>query len=181
MTICKYRHDTLDPKPSRRGITSVSTDVDRLLGPKTLDQLRILEGQVAEKLQSNEPIDEEYWENLLESITVYKAKAQLSKIYVSVVDTLLQKFREQQIEMARGFQKQFNSISENSIPVNSRTTLLSHTESFDPEPILKIRPEDKGLEIIDEAKLTERVVIRLSYWYASANLILADFPSENRT
>ncbi|KAL8401330.1 hypothetical protein RB596_008222 [Gaeumannomyces avenae] len=59
---------------------SVAASVDKLLGPKSYEQLEALEKQIRAKLDSNEQIDPDYWENLLKSLLVYKAKARLNVI-----------------------------------------------------------------------------------------------------
>ncbi|KAK6210557.1 hypothetical protein LQW54_006165 [Pestalotiopsis sp. IQ-011] len=63
-----------------RAVSSVSADVDRILGPKSLEQLEKLEGQIRTKLRSDEAIDTDYWGQLLKSLLVYKAKANLRNI-----------------------------------------------------------------------------------------------------
>lgn len=52
----------------------VEADIARLLEGKSYDQLTALEATVRGKLSSREPIDVDYWEGLLRSIEVWKAK-----------------------------------------------------------------------------------------------------------
>ncbi|KAK4465160.1 mid region of cactin-domain-containing protein [Cladorrhinum samala] len=81
LALCGDRRGKLKPQgPEGRAVTSVASDVDRILSPKTLEQLEALEKQIKAKLQSNEPIDTDYWEQLLKSLLVYKAKAQLKSV-----------------------------------------------------------------------------------------------------
>ena len=63
--------------------TSVALEIDRLLGSKSLLELDTLLDQVKRKLQSDEPIDVEYWEQLQQSIDVCKARAELDNLYCS--------------------------------------------------------------------------------------------------
>lgn len=63
----------------------MSSDIDRLLSPKSFEDLEALEIQINRKLDSNEPIDTDYWEQLLKSLLVWKAKAKLKKLYQSVL------------------------------------------------------------------------------------------------
>lgn len=46
-----------------------------------------MELQIKGKLESNEPIDTDYWEQLLKSLHVWKAKAKVKKVYQSVLDS----------------------------------------------------------------------------------------------
>ena len=101
----------------------VSTDVDRLLGPKSLDQLKTLEKQISCKLQSNDPIDVEYWEQLLRSISIYKAKAELGGLYNSIIQG---RMAELQLEQTREATIAKNKLS--MVLVSSETPSLSLTE-----------------------------------------------------
>ncbi|CRK28623.1 hypothetical protein BN1723_014152 [Verticillium longisporum] len=87
-TICSERRQKLEPQgPDDRVVSAVSSDVDKILSPKTYEQLEALEKQVKAKLQSNEDIDTDYWEQLLRSLLVWKAKAKLKKVYEAVKES----------------------------------------------------------------------------------------------
>ncbi|KAI0810233.1 mid region of cactin-domain-containing protein [Xylaria sp. FL0064] len=75
--------------PEARAVSAVTSDVDKILGPKSLEQLEKLEGQIQAKLRSDEVMDTDYWEQLLKSLQVYKAKARLKKIYDTIRDNRL--------------------------------------------------------------------------------------------
>ncbi|KAG1063716.1 hypothetical protein G6F42_027152 [Rhizopus arrhizus] len=47
---------------------TVNQDIHRVLSGKTVSQLSVLQNQIQKKLASNEPIDVEYWENLLKEL-----------------------------------------------------------------------------------------------------------------
>jgi len=163
-------------KPSNvsgRTVISVFADVDRLLGPKSLEQLSVLEKQISEKLQSKEPIDVEYWEQLLRNIGVYKAKAELNKVYKSVIDSRLQALKEQQVTEAELVREKLTVLSEygttldddrvDNAPLGDSTRSPLRTMSFsmqmDPEPMLKIKAEDRSLEVVAESEFLGKIVI----------------------
>jgi hypothetical protein len=81
-TLCQHQRTKLDPN-SREGrvVSSVSDDIDRILAPKTYEQLEALEKQIRAKLQSDEDIDTDYWGQLLSNLLVWKSKANLKKIF----------------------------------------------------------------------------------------------------
>ncbi|CCF35895.1 hypothetical protein CH063_07586 [Colletotrichum higginsianum] len=68
-------------------MTTVSEDVDKILRPKTYEQLDTLESQIKAKLRSNDDIDVDYWEQLLRSLLVWKAKAKLKKVYEAISES----------------------------------------------------------------------------------------------
>ncbi|PTB66026.1 hypothetical protein BBK36DRAFT_1203494 [Trichoderma citrinoviride] len=80
-TLCADRRAKLDPQGHEgRVVSSVAEDIDKILAPKTYEQLETLEQQIKAKLRSNEDIDTDYWEQLLRSLRVWKAKATLARI-----------------------------------------------------------------------------------------------------
>lgn len=80
--LCADQKEKLAPQGHEgRVVGSVSSDIDKILAPKTFDQLEALEKQIKAKLRSDEDIDTDYWEQLLRSLRLWKSKAALSTIY----------------------------------------------------------------------------------------------------
>ena len=128
-------------------------------------ELTALEKQISGKLQSNEPIDVEYWEQLLKSVGVYKAKSELHTIYESVIQSRLDIFkREQGAEAANlGERLQLvlegHTILDNHAPTFAQgITEVQHSQQLDPEPELKLRAEDKNLEVLEEERFLDGLV-----------------------
>lgn len=76
-----------------RAVSAVSSEIDKILSPKTYEQLEGLEKQIKAKLQSDEQIDTDYWEQLLKSLLVFKAKANLRKICDAIKEGRLEELR----------------------------------------------------------------------------------------
>lgn len=94
-SLCATRIAKMKPERNEeRVVSSVADDIDKILAPKTYDQLVTLEGQIKGKLQSNEDIDTDYWEALLRSLAVWKAKATLTKVYKAIVDNRGERLRQ---------------------------------------------------------------------------------------
>ena len=170
--ICKDHQKRLAPVQSHGRMTnSISADVDRLLSPKNLEQLAALEKQISTKLQSNEPIDVEYWEQLLQNVEVYKSKAELNAVYKSVIQNRLVDFRTEQALEASDLSDKLRLVLENSEfdSPGSAPTSIPYSRKLDPEPMLRLRTEDKSLDMIDEKQFLERVksdrqrVLKLGY------------------
>lgn len=86
--LCDDRRQKLKPQSHEgRAVNSVASEIDKILSPKTFEQLEALEKQIKAKLQSNEPIDTDYWEQLLKSLLVWKAKAKLEKVYETIKES----------------------------------------------------------------------------------------------
>jgi Cactus-binding C-terminus of cactin protein/Conserved mid region of cactin len=72
--------------PESRAVTSVADDINALLGSKSHDQLLTLESQVQRKLSSDEPVDVDYWQQLLRSLKIWKARARIRDFHVPFAD-----------------------------------------------------------------------------------------------
>lgn len=150
--ICKDRQKRLRVGgPEGRAVSSVSSDIDKLLGPKTYEQLEVLEGQIRTKLESNEPIDTDYWQQLLDSLLVWKAKAKLKKVYQDVLESRLKQLREANEQKALQAQQTLRSAGVQS------TGPVVYSAKLDPDPLLEIPSKDKGLEVIDESAFLKGV------------------------
>ena len=174
--ICNDRREKLKPAGREgRAVSSVAADVDKLLGPKTYEQLEGLEKQIRAKLRSNEPIDVDYWEQLLRNLLIYKAKAKLKKVYQSVLDNRLDTLRKQQEEDAEGVRSRLQEmlagpikVLEEGVDVRDSAANVSsivrrqpafrYSQTHDPEPLLKLHSEDKSSEVVDESAFLEKVV-----------------------
>ncbi|KAK7742248.1 hypothetical protein SLS53_004391 [Cytospora paraplurivora] len=94
LTLCNDRRQKLQGYDHEgRAISSVSSDVDRILGPKDFERLEALEKQIEAKLKSDEHIDTDYWGGLLKCLPVYKAKARLKTICEEIKENRLQQLR----------------------------------------------------------------------------------------
>ncbi|EXJ83304.1 hypothetical protein A1O1_06923 [Capronia coronata CBS 617.96] len=162
--ICKDRQKKLRASgPEGRAVSSVASDIDKLLAPKTHEQLEVLEKQIRNKLDSNEPIDTDYWQQLLDSLLVWKAKAKLKKVYQDVLDSRLQQLRQENERKAHQAQQDFKDASVTT------TDPIQYSKDLDPEPLLEISAKDKTLEIQDESTFlhsvaaSRRKVINMGY------------------
>ena len=172
--ICKDHEAKIAPtKTQGRSVNPVSADVERLLSPKSLEELNALEKQIDGKLQSKEPIDVEYWEQLLRNVAVYKARAELDAVYKSIIESRLDELKHEQREQAAQAKEKLRLILNNvegmgdvateaPNPENhalvGRRSEIQYSKELDPEPLLKLHAEDKILDIIDERALLERTV-----------------------
>ncbi|KAK1147484.1 hypothetical protein N8T08_001567 [Aspergillus melleus] len=155
--ICRDRQKTAAPEG--RALSSVAADINRLLSPKTYEQLQALEVSVKRKLDSNEPIDTDYWEELLRSLSVWKARAKLKKVYQAVIDERVRGLRDQQREEAESVRAKLAPLAPVAQTALGEKPQVDERElqGLDPDPLLQVRPEDKILEIVDETAFLDQV------------------------
>lgn len=165
--ICNDRRQKLKPLgPEGRAVSSVAVDIDKLLSPKTYEQLEGLEKSIRAKLRSNENIDYDYWEQLLRSLLIWKAKAKLKKVYQSVLDSRLDTLRKQQEEEAQAVREKMQELvggagGEQSTDVSENVRIqppFPYSQAYDPEPLLKLHAEDKSSEVVDESVFLKKIV-----------------------
>lgn len=164
-TICEDKRQKLNPLSQEgRAVGSVASDVDKLLSPKSYEELETLEKQIRLKLQSDEPLDFDYWDHLLRSLLLWKARAKLKKFYQSVLDNRLETLRKKhQEDAARARVKMLQLLSPNKSSHNQsleqdtiNSSLVTQQPVFpyshldDPEPFLKLDPKEK-IGVIDES------------------------------
>ena len=132
-----------------------------------------MEKQIEGKLQSREPIDVEYWEQLLRNVAVYKARAELDAVYKSIIESRLNELKHEQRGQAAQAKEKLRLILNNvectsdvateaPNPINNalfgRRSEIQYSRDLDPEPLLKLHAEDKGLDIMDERAFVDRTV-----------------------
>ena len=115
--------------------------------------------QVKKKLDSDEPIDYDYWEQLLRSLRVWKAKAKLRRVSQEIVKERLQALRRQQAEAAASVQgnlyEMLKSADASSEP---QSTTVAYDAALDPQPLLKLRAEDKARPQTEEKTFLDSLV-----------------------
>jgi hypothetical protein len=96
---------------------------------------------------------------------VYKAKAELKKVYKSVIDSRFQALKSQQIAEAEIVKDKLSLLSEyagsatraaSDHEPNSRPIVFAG--DIDPESQLKIKTEDKTLDVMDESDFLLKIV-----------------------
>ena len=134
-------------------------DVDRLLSPNSLQELEVLEKQIFGKLQSDEPIDVEYWEMLLRNVSVYKSRAELNAVYKTIIESRLEDLRQGQRAEASNIRGKLALLLNNSRDYSAlQPRTLQYSQKIDPEPLLKIRSEDRSLDVVDEQDFLDKNV-----------------------
>nr|OQO24457.1 hypothetical protein B0A51_08566 [Rachicladosporium sp. CCFEE 5018] len=163
-TICRDRRKhSQSVQTSARGVTSVKADLDKLLGPKDLEGLEKLERQIKTKLSSNEPIDTDYWEHLLSSLLVYKARAKLRKVSQSIKALRVGGLRGKQVAEADALKVRLQARAQSAVMANGDDQISGQDQDstdrhdLDPEPLLRLRPEDKQLAILTPAEFAKQL------------------------
>lgn len=159
-TICKdRRRSSQGAQSTARGVGAVASDLDKLLGPKNLEELERLERQIRAKLSSNEPIDTDYWEHLLKSLLTHKARARLRKVSQSILEARSGGLRKQQVAEAEALRARLEAHLESSDNGSAIADPAEQSErhALDPESLLRLRPEDKSLTALTAEEFAQQL------------------------
>ncbi|KAF7776334.1 hypothetical protein Agabi119p4_4727 [Agaricus bisporus var. burnettii] len=156
MVVCKDHLERV--KDSDRigfeGTAAVESEVTALLAGKSYDDLASLQRRIQDKLTSGEPIDTDYWENLLKKLLVWKAKAKLKSFHEVVVRNRLEQLRKRQRDEA--LQAQEELLAGVARAASKKVSLVIPVDIKGTEEVgEEIEPYDRAMspELIDIAKL----------------------------
>jgi Conserved mid region of cactin/Cactus-binding C-terminus of cactin protein len=153
--------------PEGRAVSAVSSDIDRLLAPKSYEELETLETQIRAKLDSDEAIDADYWQQLLDSLLVWKARAKLKNVYQAVIDSQMADLKRKNEQEAMQAQEKLVDVL--STRGQEQFSTARPLKTADPDPLLQLQPRDKTLEMIDETAFLSgisnerRKILRIRY------------------
>ncbi|KAI9697164.1 MAG: hypothetical protein M1820_007900 [Bogoriella megaspora] len=153
--ILNERHDAKVKDRSYGLDESISGEMDTMLKKKTYDGLKLLEGQVQKKLAALDGEDRDYWNQLLRKLHLWKAKAHYTGILQSLMVSRMGAKREEAAKLAWEAQKSLMEIlsgrpTSATQELSAYSLLQTQAHPFDPEPLLKIRSEDKHIKFDDE-------------------------------
>lgn len=83
MTVCKQQRK-LVTRVIDESQSSLQTEIDKILLGKSEDQLAALERTIAQKLDSQAPIDVDYWERLYKAVRVKEAWTRLDRMFLAI-------------------------------------------------------------------------------------------------
>lgn len=146
MVVCKDRlerlrtNDRMDSE-ALKAHNAVEAELSALLSGKSYEQLVLLQKQVQAKLVSGEPVDIDYWEGLLKSLVVWKAKAKLMSLHEVVVRNRLEQLRKRQRDEALKAQHELLAgVARRSL--DKRSTIIVESGSTKPTEKDDVEPYD---------------------------------------
>ncbi|KAG7449454.1 uncharacterized protein BT62DRAFT_929417 [Guyanagaster necrorhizus] len=194
MVVCKDQLERIKVN-DRMGIetaAAVEDDITTLLSGKSYDELSSLQRQIQDKLTSGETVDNDYWENLLRRLLVWKAKAKLKSFHEVVVRNRLEQLRKRQRDEA--LQAQEELLAGVAKSASSKPWIPKDIEADVPDPdihdvqdieeydramspplidIIKLSAEDRQIDILTEqedrrALFAQRRAVAASRFVAKA-------------
>ncbi|KAI7852594.1 mid region of cactin-domain-containing protein [Circinella umbellata] len=170
IVVAEDKVNKLRKDATQRAATGVSEgvqeDVDRVLSGKSYDQLGVLQNHIMNKLSSNEPVDVEYWENLLSELVVYKAKAKLTDMHQELLAKRLNQLRSKQREEAHKVQEELQRVLEQeNVEVHGRG--VESGEGMEMEPVDQTLMEEQDRRAFEQEQEDEEQTILIEKYERS--------------
>ncbi|KAF9182681.1 hypothetical protein BGZ50_004778 [Haplosporangium sp. Z 11] len=102
LIVCEDKISELDPSRAEQGVLAprIAEDIAAKLAGKSYEELTLLQGQIQRKLGAGGAIDVDYWEALLKTLIVWKAKAKLNMIHQVILQKRLEQLKTRQLREA---------------------------------------------------------------------------------
>ncbi|KAL1925562.1 uncharacterized protein VTP21DRAFT_445 [Calcarisporiella thermophila] len=143
----------------------VNEDIEGLLRGKSFEELTVMQGQIQRKLMGDEPVDIEFWEHLLKSLTVWKARAKLKALHEDLLAKRLDQLRTRQREEALKVQEELTMAILDEEPQHAQADngaeedasskqnleeiqIEEYDRSMSPEPMERLPRDDRELPVI---------------------------------
>ncbi|KAF9902243.1 hypothetical protein EC991_005153 [Linnemannia zychae] len=180
LIVCEDKLHELDPSSKEQSVVApnIAQEMSSKMAGKTYEELTLLQGQITRKLSGGGVIDVEYWEALLKTLVVWKAKAKLNQIHQVILQKRLDQLKVRQMREAEKEKAELAAVlAMQSQDVEGNVTGLrevgeEHTEylpegedvdldgllgpsipydrAMSPEPFDTLSREDQDLEVVDQ-------------------------------
>ncbi|KAF9118506.1 hypothetical protein BGW39_001122 [Mortierella sp. 14UC] len=180
LIVCEDRLNELDTTRKEQSVVApnIAQEMSAKMAGKTYEELTLLQGQITRKLGGGGVIDVEYWESLLKTLVVWKAKAKLNQIHQVILQKRLDQLKARQMreaekekaELAAVLAMQSQDVEGNVSGLREvgeeHTEYLQDGEDIDldgllgpsipydramsPEPFDTLSREDQDLEVVDQ-------------------------------
>ncbi|KAG0036209.1 hypothetical protein BGZ82_004533 [Podila clonocystis] len=180
LIVCEDKLSELDRTRNEQSVVAphIAQDIANKLAGKSYEQLVLLQGQIQRKLAEGGAIDVDYWEALLKTLIVWKAKAKLNSIHQIVLQKRLEQLKSRQMREAEkekaelaavlamqtqevegdtsnlrhGGIEEETDMGQNDLDVDmlASTNAVPYDRSMSPEPIDTLSREDSSLAVVDQ-------------------------------
>ncbi|KAJ1657324.1 hypothetical protein IWQ61_003266 [Dispira simplex] len=96
LVVCEEKLRQGESSGPNNAFAALTSNIMQMIQGKTRDQLVVLERQIELKLAGHEPLDVDYWEQVLGMLRVNKAKVRLSEMHQELLLKRLAQLREKQ-------------------------------------------------------------------------------------
>ncbi|KAF9400373.1 hypothetical protein BGX21_004478 [Mortierella sp. AD011] len=178
LIVCEDKLADLSPYRAEQSVVAphIAQDIASRLAGKSYEELTLLQGQIQSKLSSGGAIDVDYWEALLKTLIVWKAKAKLNAIHQVILQKRLDQLKTRQLYEAEKEKAELAAVlAMQSQEVEGDTSAIGRMEDQDmdlaqddydqdmgsssavpydramsPEPFDTLTREDQNIAVVDQ-------------------------------
>ncbi|KAF9998482.1 hypothetical protein BGZ79_007824 [Entomortierella chlamydospora] len=178
LIVCEDKLADLNPYRAEQSVVAphIAQDIASRLAGKSYEELTLLQGQIQSKLSSGGAIDVDYWEALLKTLIVWKAKAKLNAIHQVILQKRLDQLKTRQLYEAEKEKAELAAVlAMQSQEVEGDTSAIGRMEDQDmdlaqddydqdmgsssaipydramsPEPFDTLTREDQNIAVVDQ-------------------------------
>ncbi|KAI7820999.1 mid region of cactin-domain-containing protein [Gamsiella multidivaricata] len=180
LIVCEDKLSELDSSRAEQSVVAphIAQDIANKLAGKSHEELTLLQGQIQRKLAGGGAIDVDYWEALLKTLIVWKAKAKLNMIHQLILQKRLEQLKMRQLKEAEkekaelaavlamqtldveGDVRGLREINEDDIEYAQEDedlgmdgvapSAVPYDRAMSPEPFDTLAREDQNLAIVDQ-------------------------------
>ncbi|KAF9362267.1 hypothetical protein BGX34_006510 [Mortierella sp. NVP85] len=179
LIVCEDKISELDPNRVEQGVVAphIAQDIASKMAGKSHEELTLLQGQIQRKLGAGGAIDVDYWEALLKTLIVWKAKAKLNMIHQLILQKRLEQLKARQLREAEKEKAELAAVlamqtqdvdgdmaassemntSDTEDPTDDfdqemgeAPTSVPYDRAMSPEPFDALAREDQNLAVVDQ-------------------------------
>ncbi|KAI8597268.1 mid region of cactin-domain-containing protein [Dissophora ornata] len=177
LIVCEDKLSELDPARTEQSVVAphIAQDIAAKLAGKTHEELTLLQGQIQRKLAAGGAIDVDYWEALLKTLIVWKAKAKLNMIHQVILQKRLEQLKARQLREAeketaelaavlamqsqevegdvsalRALNDQDMELAQDDEDQDMQPASIPYDRAMSPEPFDTLAREDQNLTVVDQ-------------------------------
>ncbi|KAG0325958.1 hypothetical protein BGZ99_010331 [Dissophora globulifera] len=177
LIVCEDKLTELDPARATQSVVAphIAQDIAVKLAGKTHEELTLLQGQIQRKLAAGGAIDVDYWEALLKTLIVWKAKAKLNAIHQVILQKRLEQLKTRQLREAekekaelaavlamqtldvegdvsglRPLAEEDTEFAQDDEDQEMQSVAVPYDRAMSPEPFDTLTREDQNLAVVDQ-------------------------------
>ncbi|KAF9186024.1 hypothetical protein BGZ49_004223, partial [Haplosporangium sp. Z 27] len=177
LIVCEDKLSELDPARAEQSVVAphIAQDIASRLAGKSYDELTVLQGQIQKKLAAGGAIDVDYWEALMKTLIVWKAKAKLNAIHQVILQRRLEQLKTRQLreaekekaELAAVLAMQSQDVEGDTSAIDRMddqdmelaqedydqdmgSTAIPYDRAMSPEPFDVLTREDQNIAVVDQ-------------------------------
>ncbi|CCG82355.1 Putative uncharacterized protein [Taphrina deformans PYCC 5710] len=172
LAVCKAQRKISKASKNGRDLADnpVSGEINKILLGKSVEQLIALESSINKKLDSTEPIDVDYWEDLYRAVRLKKAWLELDRMFILITKAAEEESKRKQVVFKNGKRQALDAPARYKLeekPEASNQLMVRSTEKEFESAAARLYKQEANHELEEDEELFNReadVPTRVPKW-----------------